>query len=180
VLTQLLDRGINISVGSTLALVNMVEKETVGVRLAPDKVNKIEQLAEEKNITKSDATRRIIDKGIRFDESGIENLLTNTNNNRTEENQETVADGGQVFRRLLHSVSGFYAVATISIFTAILYYSVVGISMPYPDLWYIAVTACGLATSLSSVLLYTEIPERADRVLYSGVSRVPVISKVVA
>lgn len=67
-----LHRGINISVGRPLAYVNsMVEKETVGVRLPQDKVNEIEEMAEENDISKSDATRRLIREGMKLQDSGI-------------------------------------------------------------------------------------------------------------
>ena len=49
----------------------MAEKETVGVRLPTDKVNRIEQMAEEKDISKSDATRRLIRKGLDLEEMGL-------------------------------------------------------------------------------------------------------------
>lgn len=72
----------------------MVEKETVGVRLAEDKIEQIEKLAKEKNITKSDATRRLIDKGIELKKSPIDTLVTGDENSQTEEGKETVTDGG--------------------------------------------------------------------------------------
>jgi hypothetical protein len=49
----------------------MVEKETVGVRLPQDKVNEIEEMAEENDISKSDATRRLIREGMKLQDSGI-------------------------------------------------------------------------------------------------------------
>ena len=49
----------------------MAEKETVGVRLPTDKVKEIEQIAEDNDITKSDATRRVIREGLKLNKSGI-------------------------------------------------------------------------------------------------------------
>lgn len=158
----------------------MGKKETVGVRLPQDKVNRIEELAEKKNISKSDATRRLINKGIEFNDSGIETLITDTDSDQPEEDKKTVADGGQVFRGLLNTISAIYATATITIFIGIIYYSVTGISMPFPNLWYLAVTGSGLVTAFSSILLYSEAPEKADLLLYSSASKVPILSRVVA
>lgn len=49
----------------------MAEKETVGVRLPTDKVEEIEQIAEDNEITKSDAVRRVIREGLKLNKSGI-------------------------------------------------------------------------------------------------------------
>jgi hypothetical protein len=65
----------------------MAEKETVGVRLPTDKVNEIEQIAEENDITKSDATRRLIRKGLNLEEMGLS--VTGVRNSSDDHNQET-------------------------------------------------------------------------------------------
>lgn len=49
----------------------MAEKETVGVRLPTDRVEEIEQIAEDNEITKSDAVRRVIREGLKLNKSGI-------------------------------------------------------------------------------------------------------------
>jgi len=49
----------------------MAEKETVGVRLPTDTVEEIESMAKEKDISKSDATRRLIREGMKLQGSGL-------------------------------------------------------------------------------------------------------------
>jgi hypothetical protein len=158
----------------------MVEKETVGVRLAPDKVERIEELAEEKQITKSDATRRLIDKGIDFKDSDIGTLLTDSNGSSTESDKEPVADGGTITRDLFSMMAGLYAATTLSLFITIGISAVTSMEIPYDDLFVSVLLAASLLTTIATIPLYTDLPEKVDQLLYSGVDHVPYLNKVVA
>jgi hypothetical protein len=158
----------------------MVEKETVGVRLAPDKVERIEELAEEKQITKSDATRRLIDKGIDFKDSDIGTLLTDSNNSSTESSKEPVADGGTITRDLFSMMAGLYAATTFSLFISIGISAVTSMELPYSGLFVSILLAASLLTAMATIPLYTDLPERVDQILYSGVDHVPYLNRVVA
>jgi hypothetical protein len=158
----------------------MVEKETVGVRLPQDKVDRIEKLAEEKNITKSDATRRLIDKGIEFNDSGIETLVTETSDSQTESDRQPIADGGTIVRDVLNLMSALYATLTLSIFVGVGVSAVMDIPLPFANTLLSWIIALSLLTAVVTVPLYTDLPEKADKLLYSGISHVPVIGKVVA
>jgi len=49
----------------------MVEKEMVGVRLPKDTLERIEEYAERQDISKSDALRRMIERGVDLEEAGL-------------------------------------------------------------------------------------------------------------
>lgn len=159
----------------------MVEKETVGVRLPQDKVERIENLADEKNISKSDATRRLIDKGIEFQESPINTLVTQTEDSEAESDEEPVTDGGTtIIRDLLNFMAGLYASITLSIFIGIGVSVTTGIPLPYANTFVSILVTTGLLTAMVTIPLYSDLPEKVDQFLYSGVGRIPLLNKVVA
>lgn len=159
----------------------MVEKETVGVRLPQDKVERIENLADEKNISKSDATRRLIDKGIEFQESPINTLVTQTEDSETENDKEPVTDGGTTITRdLLNFMAGLYASVTLSIFIGIVASATTGIPLPYANTLMSILVTTSLLTAMVTIPLYSDLPEKADELLYSGVGRIPLLNKVIA
>lgn len=159
----------------------MVEKETVGVRLPQDKVERIENLADEKNISKSDATRRLINKGIEFQESPINTLVTQVEDSETENDKDPVTDGGTtIIRDLLNFMAGLYASITLSLFIGISVLSITGIPLPYLNFILNILITTSLLTAVVTIPLYSDLPEKADQLLYSGVGRIPLLNKVVA
>ena len=158
----------------------MVEKETVGVRLAPDKIERIERLAEEKDITKSDATRRLIDKGIDFQDSGIDTLITQKEDSDKENPTEPITDGGSVVRNTLNLMVGFYASITLSLFLFVIVSIVTGVELAYSSSFTSLLIVAVLLTSITLVPLYTDLPERVDNILYSRMSDIPGLDEVVA
>jgi len=71
----------------------MAEKETVGVRLPADTLGRVEQYADEHDLSKSDALRRMIQKGLDLEEAGL-TVAASSRPSRSNEEKEAVADGG--------------------------------------------------------------------------------------
>jgi hypothetical protein len=71
----------------------MTDKKPVTARLPPDMEEKLEDYAEEKEISKSDTLRRMIQKGLELEEAGV--TVASSTEPKNEE-KEPVPDGGYV------------------------------------------------------------------------------------
>lgn len=72
----------------------MTDKEMVGVRLPADTLRWVEQYADDHDLSKSDALRRMIEKGVDLEEAGLTVAASQKNQPEKEEEKETIADGG--------------------------------------------------------------------------------------
>lgn len=79
----------------SLTYVNgMADKEMVGVRLPADTLRRVEQYAEDHDLSKSDALRRMIEKGVDLQEAGLTVAASQTTASESEDEEEAMADGG--------------------------------------------------------------------------------------
>lgn len=70
----------------------MGNKQTVGIRLDPDKVEQIERLAKQKDISKSEAGRRLVEQGLEVSQGDVTVIYG--------KDEEVVTDGGQVVSKI--------------------------------------------------------------------------------
>jgi predicted DNA-binding protein len=71
----------------------MTDKEMVGVRLPPDTLERVQRYADDHDLSKSDALRRMIEKGVDLEEAGLA-VAASQKTNQEEEEKEAIADGG--------------------------------------------------------------------------------------
>lgn len=72
----------------------MTDKEMVGVRLPADTLRWVEQYADDHDLSKSDALRRMIEKGVDLEEAGLTVAASQKTTEEPEEEKEAIADGG--------------------------------------------------------------------------------------
>jgi predicted transcriptional regulator len=153
----------------------MSDREMVSVRLEPDTRRRIENYAEEKDITKSAAMRRLLNKGADLEDAGIAVAASTIENNQEtktvqpeeDEEKDLKADGsGAVVRPLLNIISAFYAVVLLTLF-GVLMIGVAGIKFePIPYAQLIPLTlSISVVIAMIALTLYTSIPERVDTVI---------------
>jgi len=149
----------------------MADKEMVGVRLPADTLRRVERYAEEHDISKSDALRRMIEKGVDLEEAG---LTVAASHQPDEEEKEVIADGGQVVRPMLNFLGAIYAFLSLSIFALMglaAFGNVVLSFIDYGSMFGMMLSSL-LLVAVIMVVLYSNYPEKADRLLYSGVRKV--------
>ena len=72
----------------------MTDKEMVGVRLPADTLRWVERYAEKHGLSKSDALRRMIEKGVDLEEAGLTVAASQKTTEDPKEEKEAIADGG--------------------------------------------------------------------------------------
>jgi len=156
-----------------------MSKELISVRLEGDTLERAERYAEKHDVSRSTAIRRLLEKGADLEETGITVAASQTNTESDSEG-EPIADGGTIVRDILNLMSALYATLTLSIFAGIGVSAVMNIPLPFANTIISWIFTLSLLTAVVTIPLYTDLPEKADRLLYSGISHVPVIGKVVA
>lgn len=147
----------------------MTDKEMVGVRLPKDTHRQIEQYADEHDLSKSDALRRMIEKGVELESAGLA-VAAATQTENSDDDPETLADGsGAVVRPFLRIVTGLSAFSVLISFL----YGLVVASTGIPAIVDMADTlGIIVATSVTLVLFllpqYTKLPEKVDSHLWSS------------
>lgn len=145
----------------------------VGVRLPNDTLRRVERYADEHDISKSDALRRMIEKGVDLEEAGL-TVAASQSATEKEEEKEMVADGGQVFRPMFNFVAALYAFMSLSIFVVLIgsYYTGYMSALPVDPMSLLSFMTTSLLVVAALVLfLYSDYPERIDQYLYSGIHR---------
>jgi hypothetical protein len=71
----------------------MTKKEMVGVRLPTDTLERVEQYADDHDLSKSDALRRMVKKGVDLEEAGL-TVATSQKPTEDSDEEEPIADGG--------------------------------------------------------------------------------------
>lgn len=147
----------------------------VGVRLPKDTLRQVEQYAEDREISKSDALRRMIEKGVDLEEAGLTVAASHPSKEEDDEEKEVVADGGQVVRPMLQFMGAFYAMIGLTTFGIMAFSTfvypidfILGMGM---DLIGMTLTAL-LLVGVLMIILYTDYPEKVDQLLYSGVQKI--------
>ncbi len=151
----------------------MTEKEMVGVRLPADTLRRVERYAEDHDLSKSDALRRMIEKGVDLEEAGL-TVAASHQSDEKEEEKEVIADGGQVVRPMLNFLGAIYAFLSLSIFALMGLAAFGNVVLPFIDytLMFGMMFSSLLLVAVIMVVLYSNYPEKADRLLYSGVRKV--------
>jgi uncharacterized membrane protein len=72
---------------------SMTEKEMVGVRLPTDILERVEQYADDHDLSKSDALRRMVKKGVDLEEAGL-TVAASQKPTEDSDEEEAIADGG--------------------------------------------------------------------------------------
>lgn len=140
----------------------MTDREMVSVRLERDTKQRVEKYAEEHDVSRSTAIRRLLEKGADLEDAGIAVAASRTSGD------EPVTDGaGAVVRPFLRNLAGISAIAVILLF-------VYGVSVLYgmPEVLSLRYTvsmafAWGIVTAISVLPQYTTLPERIDRRLWT-------------
>lgn len=152
----------------------------VGVRLPKDTLRRVEQYADNHDISKSDALRRMIEKGVDMEEAG---LAVAVSQKAAGTDREPMADGGQVVRPIIQYMGAGYALLGLSSFLtalSVLVYPTQLVVDLFPDLFSIMLSSLVLL-SVTMLILYTELPEKADRwIVTKGRETKQRISQVVA
>lgn len=151
----------------------MTEKEMVGVRLPADTLRRVERYAEDHDLSKSDALRRMIEKGVDLEEAGL-TVAASHQPDEKEGEKEVIADGGQVVRPMLNFLGAIYAFLSLSIFALMglaAFGNVVLSFIDYGSMFGMMFSSL-LLVAVIMVVLYSNYPEKADRLLYSGVRKV--------
>lgn len=131
-------------------------------RLPDDTYEEVMDYAEENDISKSEALRRSIRTGIQVEKSGL---------TRKEEEKEAVTDGGrkEPIRNTLTYLNALWGLVGIL--------GLVG-GFVLPGSWasqsFLVALSSVILTGTTSVILWTEVPERIDR---RGVSMVGGVKK---
>lgn len=145
----------------------MTDKEMVGVRLPKDTHRQVEEYAENHDLSKSDALRRMIEKGVELESAGLA-VAAATQNQDNE--PEPMADGsGAVVRPFLQIVTGLSAFSVLLSFV----YGLVVVSTGIPAVIGLTDTIGTLVSSSVTLVLfllpqYTRIPEKIDSRLWSS------------
>jgi predicted DNA-binding protein len=153
----------------------MADKEMVGVRLPNDTLQRVERYADEHGISKSDALRRMIEKGVDLEEAGLAVAAAQQPKQEEKEEKEVMADGGQVVRPMLNLLSALYAGISITLFAVLLgsYYSGHLADLPVNPLSLLSyMTTSLLVVAVLTLFLYSDYPEQIDQYLYTGIRRV--------
>jgi predicted transcriptional regulator len=153
----------------------MTEKELISVRLETDTKQRVEEYADEHGVSRSVAIRRLLDKGVDLEEAGIAVAASRQTGNEDEGKQDNegkaMTDGGPVARPALNLVGVIFGTLSLLMFGA-LCLLLVGIKFPFVDYVSLmgAMTSGLLVTTTIFLILYTEIPEDIDVVLYAKTS----------
>jgi len=153
----------------------MSDKEMVSVRLHTDTKRRVERYAEEHDVSRSTAIRRLLEKGADIEEAGLAIAASKqTGGEESNEEKEVVADGGQVVRPMFNFIGAFYAFLSLSMFGLMALAAFGNVVIPYFDygsLFGMMVSSL-LVVAMVMLFLYSDYPEKIDRMLYSGVRRV--------
>ena len=156
-----------------------MSKELISVRLEGDTLERAERYAEKHDVTRSVAIRRLLEKGADLEETGITVAASHTNTESDSEG-EPIADGGTIVRDVLNLMSALYATLILSTFVGIGLSAIIDIPLPFANTILSWIIALSLATAVVTIPLYSKIPEKIDKAIYSGIDRVPILNKVVA
>lgn len=141
----------------------------VGVRLPSDTLREVEQYAEEHDLSKSDALRRMVKKGVDLEKAGL--TVAASQNEQTEETEkEAIADGGMLLRPVLRIMTAVTLVVGFLAFMIIVGGFTFDISLPYVHLLAISLSAF-LTSPFFFLPTMTRYPERIDRHLWNFSSR---------
>lgn len=149
----------------------MTDKEMVGVRLPSDTLREVEQYAEEHDLSKSDALRRMVKNGVDLEKAGL--TVAASQNEQTEETgKEPIADGGSLLRPVLKATTGLsLGIGGLLFFTI----WIVGIMMRFPlpiDQMFGLMLSAFVTGTIFFLPTMTRYPERIDRRLWHFSSRV--------
>lgn len=156
---------------------SMTDKELISVRLETDTKQRVEKYADEHDVSRSVAIRRLLDKGADFEEAGIAVAASRQIDNKDEGEQDNkgkaMTDGGPVARPALNFVGAILGTVSLLMFGA-LSLLLVGVKFPFVDYVSLmgAMTSGLLVTTTIFLILYTEIPEDIDMVLYAKTSQI--------
>lgn len=145
----------------------MSDKEMVSVRLHTDTKRRVERYAEEHDVSRSTAIRRLLEKGADLEEAGLAIAASKqTGGEESDGEKEVVADGSGTIRGGLTTSFGMMlAIAVVSwvgSFTSLV-----------PTTAALAITYSAITIDLIlGGILYTSLPEKLDRIFYSGVNRI--------
>jgi antitoxin component of RelBE/YafQ-DinJ toxin-antitoxin module len=153
----------------------MSDKEMVSVRLHTDTKQRVERYAEEHDVSRSTAIRRLLEKGADLEETGLTVAASHQprEDEQEEEEKEVVADGGQVVRPILNFLGATYAFVSLSMFSLLSLAALGNIALPFIDYtsMFGMMFSSLLLVAVIMVVLYSNYPEKADRLLYSGVRK---------
>jgi predicted transcriptional regulator len=154
----------------------MSDKEMVSVRLHTDTKRRLEKYAEEHDVSRSTAIRRLLEKGADLEETGLTIAASHQpqEDEQEGEEKEAIADGGQVIRPMLNFLGAIYAFLSLSIFALMglaAFGNVVVSFIDYGSMFGMMLSSL-LLVAVIMVVLYSNYPEKADRLLYSGVRKV--------
>jgi hypothetical protein len=155
----------------------MSNKEMVGVRLPADTLAQVEQYAEDHDLSKSDALRRMIEKGVDLEEAGLtvaaSRQLDGKEEKEEKEEEGLVTDGGkdQVVRPMLNTMASFYAFLSLSLFLLISLSLLGNVAIPSTNVLFGTMVSSLLFLAGITLTLYSDYPEKADRLLNSGVQK---------
>ena len=154
----------------------MSDKEMVSVRLHTDTKQRVERYAEEHEVSRSTAIRRLLAKGADLEEAGLTVAASHQprEDNQEEEEKEVIADGGQVVRPMLNFLGAIYAFLSLSIFALMGLAAFGNVVLSFIDygLMFGMMLSSLLLVAVIMVVLYSNYPEKADRLFYSGVRKV--------
>jgi len=151
----------------------MSDKELVSLRLETDTKRRIERYAEKHDVSRSTAMRRLLEKGADLEEAGLTVAVSHQSDEKEEE-KKVVADGGQVVRPMLNFLGAIYAFLSLSIFALMGLAAFANVVLPFIDYgsMFGMMLSSLLLVAVIMVVLYSNYPEKADRLLYSGVRKV--------
>lgn len=139
----------------------MTEKELISVRLESDTLERVESYADEHDVSRSVAIRRLLDTGADIEQTDLAAVVSHS---ATESDETPVTDGGPkpVARPALNFVAGVFATVVMLGMGLILSGPPLALQLPYLSILTTVVTS-SLLLAGSTILLYTELPEKADR-----------------
>jgi predicted DNA-binding protein len=143
----------------------MTDKEMVGVRLPADTLRRVEQYAEDHDLSKSDALRRMIQKGVELEDAGIA-VAAATVQDETEEKEIRTDGSGGVVRE------AFFKNATILLSASLVSWILSFTSVVSPPQVLSLGLACLTVALPLIALTYTSIPERIEKFIRSKNSEV--------
>jgi len=145
------------------------------VRLPEDQAERFEEYCDEKGISYAEALRRFTVRELDVEEGKqVRIAVQQSGNDDDEKENEVIADGGQVVRPMLQFMGAFYAVIGLTAFGIMAFSTFV-----YPADFILSMGMDLIGITFSSLLmvavlmiiLYTDHPEKVDRLLYAGVRK---------
>lgn len=153
----------------------MPQNPQYAVRLPKDQAERFEEYCEEKDISYAEALRRFTIRELEIEEGNQVRIAVQQSGSQQKEKEENepIADGGQVIRPSLRLLGSLYASVALLIFLFLSLVAYFNISIPASiiELGFKLMLSTLIVAALIIPILYSSLPEKVDKRLYSGIGK---------